>query len=93
MKKLNEQITGKFLKDFGENLRKLRLKQNLTQIELAQRCNVDVKKIGRTERGEYNFKICSLIVIADGLNIQISELLNFDFPEKLIENIWITEKK
>lgn len=92
MKKINKEITEQFLKYFGENLRQLRLKQNLTQTELAQRCNVDVKKIGRTERGEYNFKICSLIVIADGLNVKISELLNFDFPEKQIEDIWITEK-
>lgn len=88
MKKINNEITEQFLKYFGENLRRLRHKQNLTQIELAERCNVDVKKIGRTERGEYNFKIGSLIVIADGLNVHISELLNFDFPKKLINNIW-----
>ena len=92
MKNLNKQIIEKFLKDFGKNLRELRQKQNLTQVELASKCNVDVKKIGRTERGEYNFKIASLIVIANGLNVEIHELLNFSFPKELIDNIWIEEK-
>ncbi len=76
---MDKQISEKFLKNFGKNIRQLRQKQNLTQMELANKCKVDVKKIGRTERGEYNFKVSSLIEIAKGLDMKISELLNFNY--------------
>ena len=72
---------------FGQNIRELRLKRNMNQGELALKCHTNIRKIGRTERGEYDFKVSSLIVLAKGLDLDVYELLKFQFPDKLKERI------
>ena len=92
MKTVNKNTKDTFLTEFGKHIKQLRKARSLSQVELADRCHTNIRKIGRTERGEYDFKISSLIVLAKGLNVDIQELLDFKYPEDLFENYWIEEE-
>ena len=88
-KVINESIKKDFLIRFGKHIKQLRESQNLSQAQFALKCNTNIKKVSRTERGIYNFKISSLMVLAGGLNVSLTKLLDFEYPEGLIENFWI----
>ena len=64
--------TGKKL---GENLRKLRLKKNLSQGDLATALSVDRAYISNIENGRMNPTLSTLEKIANALGISSSELL------------------
>ena len=90
-KVINETIKKDFLNKFGKHIKQLREEQNFSQAQFANKCNTNTRKVGRTERGVYDFKISSLMVLAGGLGVSISKLLDFEYPEELIENFWIEE--
>lgn len=86
--KVNDKIKNQFLKEFGENCKKIRESKELTRSELSQRINGDENKIGRIERGEYDFKISSLLILANALEIYVEELINFKNSNILKKIIW-----
>lgn len=59
----------------GKLIRSKREKQNLTQLELAEKSDVDRNYIGMLERGERNPSYLSLQKIAKGLGIPINQLI------------------
>ena len=61
------------LVSFGNSIRKLRAKKNLTQRELARRAGLDVTYISGIERGVRNPSLKSLESVANGLGCPISE--------------------
>lgn len=65
------------LKEFGKHLREIRLKQNLSQVDLAYKGNFDRNYIGMLERGERNPSLKNLKRLAETLEITLPELLNF----------------
>ena len=65
------------LEKFGERVREKRLKQNLSQEELAARAGVHRTYIGMIERAEKNITLGNIEKIATALNININELLTF----------------
>ncbi len=67
----------KFIKSFGQNLRKLRSANGLTQEDLAYSADIPISQIGRIERGEINTTISTINALANALNIEPKELLNF----------------
>jgi transcriptional regulator with XRE-family HTH domain len=60
----------------GNNIRKERLKKNLSQESLAEMANVHRTYIGIVERAERNITLVSLEKIAKALNVNIAELFN-----------------
>jgi len=69
------------LKIFGENVRFLRKKLNISQEELAFRANLHRTYIGMIERAEKNITLINIQRIANALNIEIKELVtrsNYD---------------
>ena len=62
---------------FANKLKFLREERNLTQEDLAVLCNVDRTYIGRIEQLKRNPSLVILQKIADGLNIELHELLKF----------------
>jgi DNA-binding XRE family transcriptional regulator len=62
-------------KRLGDNLRKLRLKKNLSQGDLATALNVDRAYISNIENGRMNPTLSTLEKIAKALGISSSELL------------------
>lgn len=62
-------------KKMGENLRRLRLKNKLSQGDLAKKLNVDRAYISNIENGRMNPTLSTLEKIAGALRISSSELL------------------
>lgn len=65
------------LERFGEHLKELRKKENLTQQEFASKSGLHRNYIGMIERGERNPSLKNLELIAMTLNISLSELMDF----------------
>jgi transcriptional regulator with XRE-family HTH domain len=62
-------------KKLGENLRKLRLKKNMSQVDLATALNVDRAYISNIENGRMNPTLSTLEKIAGALGVSTSELV------------------
>lgn len=62
---------------FGQRVKELRLKQSISQEELAFRCGLSKNYISDVERGTRNISLKSIEKIADGLAINIKELFEF----------------
>lgn len=71
MKNKNEKLVA-----IGNNIRNLRINNNLSQEELASKSELHRTYIGAIERGERNFSILNLIKIANALDVELSLLLN-----------------
>tara|TARA_B100000315_G_scaffold246160_1_gene273149 strand:+ start:106 stop:330 length:225 start_codon:yes stop_codon:yes gene_type:complete len=62
-------------KKFGENVRRLRKENGLSQEKLAEVCNLHRTYIGAVERGERNICLKNIIQIAAAFGIKPAELL------------------
>lgn len=62
------------LENFGRKVRAERLKQELSQEELAAKAGVHRTYVGMIERAEKNITLLNISKIAEALNISISEL-------------------
>ncbi len=63
------------IKKIGKNIKKLRLKKGLTQLDLAVVCNFEESSIGRLENGNTNPTIKTLLKVSNALGIKLYELL------------------
>ena len=74
-------------KQIGNKVAYYRKLRNLTQDELADRVNISVSSLSKLERGKYNNNIplSMLIMIAEGLRIDVSMLVSFDERENFLE--------
>ena len=63
------------LKKFGENIRKKRVEQGISQEELAFRASLHRTYIGMIERAEKNITLINIEKIANALQVEICELL------------------
>lgn len=66
------------LEKFGEKVREERLKQGLSQEELASRAGVHRTYIGMIERAEKNITLENIEKVAKALKLDINELLTFE---------------
>jgi transcriptional regulator with XRE-family HTH domain len=66
-----------FLIQLGVHIRQLRERENLSQQNLGDMCNFPKSTIARIERAEINTTVRTLIKIANALEIEPKELLNF----------------
>lgn len=63
---------------FARNLKETRVKQRLSQEELADIAGLHRTYVGSVERGERNISIDNMERLASALNITIQDLLNAD---------------
>lgn len=63
------------LKSLGERVKNIRLSKGFTQIELAHKIGKDHPSINRLEKGKINPSYFFLCEIAEGLEIDIKDLL------------------
>lgn len=63
-------------RDFGARIRELRLRANLKQRELAERCGKGfaMQRIGQIERGEMNCTLATIAALCRGLRCEPIEL-------------------
>jgi transcriptional regulator with XRE-family HTH domain len=74
---VRKKVNTLFLIAFGENLKKIRERKNITQAQLAIDCDFDVSVISRIERGVVNTSLSNLKLIANALNIPIKDMFDF----------------
>ncbi len=72
-----ESDEKRYLINFGNNLRKLRLSKGLSQENLANDANIPINQIGRIERAEISTTINTLHTIATALEMPIIQLFDF----------------
>ena len=63
------------LEKLGSKIREVRTSHNLTQYELADKCDMNRNYIGMVERGERNPTYLTLLKIAEGCGVCLSELI------------------
>lgn len=71
-------MSSNILLKFSNKIKQIRKERNLSQEDLALLCGIDRTYIGRIERLERKPTIVILDKIANGLNIKLKELLDFD---------------
>jgi transcriptional regulator with XRE-family HTH domain len=76
---VGENRNVKYIKAFGENLRRLRLAKKLSQEELAFRCGTTLSQIGRFERGVRSPTLSTIFILSKGLGLEPKKLLDFVF--------------
>lgn len=74
-----EDVTAQeYLNKFGENLKKIRTKKNLSLRQLSAECSVDYSDIGKIEKGKVNITYLTMIDLAKGLQVHPKKLLDFE---------------
>lgn len=61
---------------FGDRMRELRAKKDMSQDALARETDIHPTSIGRLERGGREPKMTTILRLADGLGVEPGELLN-----------------
>ena len=64
---------------FGRRVKELRLIQNISQEELAFRCQLSKNYVSDVERGTRNISLKAISKLAYGLHVEIKDL--FTFPK------------
>jgi len=67
---------NKYLKDIGLNVQTARLKEGLTQEQLAEKCNVSVKYISSIETGKSSGSTSLIIDICNVLDVSANYIFN-----------------
>lgn len=74
---MNEKRDKKRLEEFGVNLKALREKLNLSQDDIAARCDVTKGNLSNIENGKKDFTFTTLHEIAKGLGLTVSKLTDY----------------
>ena len=61
----------------GEQIKKSRLKKNISQVQLAQLCNMQKASISRLEAGQSNPTLFTVHKIAKALEVPLSQFFQF----------------
>lgn len=59
----------------GQNVRELRLKQGLTQLELANRCSINREEVSRIENARRDYMHSTLLEVCEGLGISVVDVM------------------
>lgn len=70
------------LKQFGKNVKIERIKQDMTQEELAEKMNVSQNYVAGIECGRANMSLAKVLELSDFLNVDINVLLRFQNSSK-----------
>lgn len=62
------------LRKFGDNVKNQRIKQGLTQIELAERTQLGIRTIQRIENSQITIKLHTAFTVAEALNVPFTSL-------------------
>ncbi len=63
---------------FGQRVKSLRISQGISQDELAFRCGFYRTYIGMVERAERNITLSNVFKLAEGLNISVNKLFDYE---------------
>lgn len=72
---------------FAKNIVRLRIENDLTQLELAEKLNYSDKAVSRWERGEAIPDAKALVRISEMFDITVDELLRYENPRKFFKKV------
>jgi transcriptional regulator with XRE-family HTH domain len=64
----------------GKRIKKLREDRNISQQDIAGACNIEKSNFSRLEAGNTNPTLFTLQKIAENLDVDLSEIVNFTLP-------------
>ena len=67
----------KSVKKLGKRIKKLRMEQKVSQLQLAFEAGISREQLGRIESGKINTSVSNIFAIAKALNLPAQELFNF----------------
>jgi transcriptional regulator with XRE-family HTH domain len=62
-------------RELGDRVRARRKALGLSQEQLGERCGLHRTYVGQVERGEVNASVTNLLAVADGLDIDVADLV------------------
>lgn len=68
---------NEILKEFGNNLKKIRKRKGFSLRALSYECSIDFSDIGKIERGETNATLLTIMQLAKALNVPAEELFRW----------------
>ncbi len=77
-KKIHSIEEEKFIKAFGDKVRSLREKYNITQSELADRMDMSTQTLSDIENGKSDCQHSTSFLIAKAFGIEIHQLYMFE---------------
>lgn len=78
---MNNIRNEEYLKAFGKNLKKLRLRKKLSRETLAVHANIETMQVYRIETAKINTTICTVLALSKALEVAPKKLLEFKFLE------------
>jgi transcriptional regulator with XRE-family HTH domain len=66
------------MKQAIENIKKFRELKNMTRDEIAERLEMSLSGYSKLERGDVELTVSKLYKIAEVLEVEVSQILNFD---------------
>ena len=67
-----------YLKQFGQYVKSIRLKNNLSVEEIANFCSITQQEVNQIENGQIDCQIVLVKNLADALGVDVHELFLFD---------------
>jgi transcriptional regulator with XRE-family HTH domain len=64
----------KLLKDFGKNLKKLRIERGFSTRKFAIEADISTSSLARLEAGQTNPSLTTLLKLADALKVDLNKL-------------------
>ncbi|RYJ53206.1 XRE family transcriptional regulator [Flavobacterium petrolei] len=61
----------------GKRIQEIRVEKNISQQDLAARCNFEKSNMSRLEAGRANATLSTLEVVAKALNVNIADFFKF----------------
>ena len=71
-----------FKKQLGSAIKKHRLKQGLSQTEVAYRCDFERGNLTRIEKGGENITAETLLKISEAIGVPVSKFFTFQISEQ-----------
>ena len=79
---MRKAVNETFIKEFGKNLRKIRLSKKVSMQTLAYTINVEYSQISRIELRKICTSISTIYEIAEALEVPLHLFFDFEIVEK-----------
>ena len=79
---MRKAVNETFIKEFGKNLRKIRLSKKVSMQTLVYTINVEYSQISRIELGKICTSISTIYEIAEALEVPLHLFFDFEIVEK-----------
>ena len=75
------ELDAETYKRIGSRIRDLRIKNSMSQAELAERAYISLPHISEIENGKTKLRLSTFVYIAEALQVSADALLRLDVPE------------